>query len=114
MSKITPTPWAEAVENPAPGEHVVQMYRDPELLVNVVARWCEQGLVRGEAALVIATPAHRAAFAQRLIALGTDVGTCMRRRQYVDVDAHECLETFMIGGAPDHARFHAAITSHLD
>ena len=50
------------------------MYRDPELLVVVVARWCQQGLVRGEAALVIATPAHRAAFAQRLRALGAKEG----------------------------------------
>ena len=114
MSEIAPTPWAEAIENPAPGEHVVQMYRDPEVLVDVVTRWCQQGLVRGEAFLVIATPAHRAAFAQRLIALGTDVCTYMRRRQYVDVDAHECLETFMIDGAPDRARFLAAITPHLD
>lgn len=114
MSKIAPTPWEQAVQNPAPGEHVVQMYRDPELLVDVVARYCHQGLVKGEAVIVIATHTHRAAFARRLATLGTDVDACARGRQYVDVDADECLDAFMIDGAPDRARFLAAITPHLD
>jgi len=113
MSTIAPTPWEQAVENPAPGEHVVQMYRDPDLLVDVVARYCQQGFVKGEAVIVIATHEHRAAFARRLTALGTDVAACTRRGQYIDLDAHECLEAFMIDGAPDRDRFVAVVTPHL-
>lgn len=113
MSKIAARPWEQAVENPAPGEHVVQMYRDPGVLVDVVARYCQQGLVRGEAVIVIATRAHRAAFARRLTILGVDLPACLRRFQYLDLDADECLRAFRIDGAPNPERFVAVITSHL-
>jgi len=114
MPNIAPTPWDLALDNPRPGEHVVQMYRDPDLLADVVARYCQQGLVRGEAVITIATREHRTAFARRLTALGTDVPACTRRGQYADLDAHECLAAFMIEGAPDRERFIEAITPHLD
>ena len=114
MSNIAPTPWDRAVETPVPGEHVVQMYRDPALLVDVVARYCQRGFVAGEAVIVIATHAHRAAFARRLTTLGTDVPACVRRGQYVDLDADGCLAAFMVDGAPDRARFFAAVTPHLE
>jgi hypothetical protein len=113
MTNIAPTPWEQALENPAPGEHVVQMYRDPDLLVDVVARYCQQGLVKGEAVIIVATHEHRAAFARRLSTLGTDVPACTRRGQYVDLDAHECLAAFMLDGMPDRERFIAAVTPHL-
>jgi hypothetical protein len=114
MSKIAPTPWDEAAENPAPGEHVVQMYSDPELLVDVVARYCQQGLVKDEAVIIIATQEHRAACARRLAVLGTDVPACTRRGQYVDLDADQCLAEFMVEGVPDRERFVGAVTPHLD
>src|SRR5437762_6185538 len=87
MPKLAPTPWQTVVERPAAGDHVVQMYRDPDLLVEVVARYCRQGLATGEAVIVIATREHRASFARRLTALGTDVPACTRRSQFVDLDA---------------------------
>ena len=114
MSKIAPTRWDRAVEAPAPGEHVVQMYRDPALLVDVVARYCQQGLVSGEAVIVIATQEHRTAFARRLTALGADVPACVRRGQYVDLDADQCLAAFMVDGAPDRERFFGAVTPYLE
>jgi len=114
MSNIAPTPWDRAVETPVPGEHVVQMYRDPALLADVVARYCQRGFVAGEAVIVIATHAHRAAFARRLTTLGTDVPAGVRRGQYVDLDADACLAAFMVDGAPDRARFFAAVTPHLE
>jgi hypothetical protein len=114
MSNIAPTPWDRAVETPAPGEHIVQLYRDPALLVNVVARYCQRGLVAGEAVIVLATHEHRTAFARRLTTLGTDVPACVCRGQYVDLDAAACLATFMVDGAPDRDRFVAAVTPHLE
>jgi hypothetical protein len=113
-SNIAPTPWDRAVEMPGPGEHVVQMYRDPALLVDVVARYCQRGLVAGEAVIVIATHEHRAAFARRLTTLGTDVAACVRRGQYVDLDADACLAAFMVDGGPDRERFFATVTPHLE
>ncbi len=114
MSPIAPTPWQSVVDSPAAGDHVVQMYRDPQLLVEVVARYGHQGLVTGEAVIVIATREHRGTFARRLSALGTDVPACTRRGQYVDLDAEECLALFMVDGAPDRERFFGAITPYLE
>jgi len=114
MPNIAPTPWQTVVESPAAGDHVVQMYRDPELLVEVVARYCRQGLATGEAVIVIATREHRAAFARGLTALGTDVPACTRRSQYVDLDADGCLAMFMVDGLPDRERFLGAITPYLE
>ena len=89
------------------------MYRDPDRLVEVVARYCHQGIVTGEAPVVIATSEHRAAFARRLTALGTDMPACTRRNQYLELDAHECLAAFMVDGRPDRERFFGAIAPHL-
>jgi hypothetical protein len=114
MSNLAQTPWDRAIETPAPGEHVVRMYRDPDLLVDVVARYCRHGLVSGEAVIVIATQEHRAAFARRLTTLGVDVAVCVRRDQYVDLDADQCLAAFMVDGAPDRERFLAAVVPHVE
>ena len=89
------------------------MYRDADRLVEVVARYCHQGIVTGEAPVVIATSEHRAAFARRLTTLGTDVPACTRRDQYLELDAHECLAAFMVDGRPDRERFFGAIAPHL-
>jgi hypothetical protein len=114
MPDIARTAWEHAVETPGPGEHVVQMYRDPARLTDVVARYCQQGLVAGDAVIVIATQEHRAAFVRRLTALGTDVPACVRRGQYVDLDAKACLAAFMVDGAPDRDRFFAAIPPYIE
>ena len=97
MPNIAPTPWQTVVESPAAGDHVVQMYRDPELLVEVVARYCRQGLATGEAVIVIATREHRAAFAPRLTALGTDVPACTRRSHWPVLSCSSLMEMVFMG-----------------
>ena len=47
------------------GDHVVQLYADEEELLSVVAGYLGGALVDGDAVIVIATPAHRDAFAPR-------------------------------------------------
>src|SRR5438034_5599711 len=45
---------------------MVQLYSDPEFLVETVAQYVGSGLKLGEAAIVIARPEHRARFARAL------------------------------------------------
>ena len=45
---------------------MVQLYSDPEFLVETVAQYVGAGLKHGEAAIVIARPEHRARFARAL------------------------------------------------
>ena len=58
-------------------------------------------LVAGDPAVVIATPAHREAFAARLSALGFDVPAARASRQLTMLDARETLETFLVDAMPD-------------
>src|SRR5437773_10967753 len=45
---------------------MVQLYSDPEFLVETVAQYVGSGLKLGEGAIVIARPEHRARFARAL------------------------------------------------
>jgi signal transduction histidine kinase/ActR/RegA family two-component response regulator len=78
-----------------PPPHLVQFYERDEVLVEAVTRFVQAGLARGEAVIVIATAAHRAALDDRTGARG----------RYITLDAEATLAKFMIGGQPDAARF---------
>ncbi|MEA3202987.1 MAG: hypothetical protein QOI63_653, partial [Thermoplasmata archaeon] len=71
--------------------HDVQVYDSEAFLVDRVARFLTED--SRASVIVIATPAHRAAFAPRLPA------------QSVMLDAEEALATFMVDDAPDEALF---------
>ena len=57
---------AELVRNPGRHDHFVQLYKEVDELADAVAEYVGAGLQRGEAAIVIATRQHRAAFLGRL------------------------------------------------
>ena len=58
--------WPELLRHPGCQDHMVQLYSDPEFLVEGVAQYLGTGLRQGEAAIVIARPEHRARFALAL------------------------------------------------
>ena len=55
--------WPQLLQQPNPGDHFVQVYREEAFLVEAVAEYTGTGLRRGEGVILIVTPAHRAAFA---------------------------------------------------
>jgi len=76
--------------------HLVQLYGADEAgLTKNVGQYLVEGLERNEAALVIAKPAHRAAFAHEIKRLGSDP------EAVVFLDAQEALNQFMLRGQPD-------------
>ena len=89
----------------APREHFVQFYHHDDALVNSVTTFIAAGLYRGEAAIVVATPAHRASFERELEAAGIDVAAAATRRRYFSLDAAETLDRFMVKGVPDTKKF---------
>jgi len=91
------------------GEHLVQFYEDDEFLLEAVITFVGGGLGAGAGAIVIATPAHREALANRLRAHGIDVAGVQARGQYVPLDAAETLSKFMVDGMPDKARFNQIV-----
>jgi PAS domain S-box-containing protein len=94
--------------------HVVQFYETDEYLADVVARFLAEALAANEAAVVIATEAHRAAFAARLRGHGIDVEGATAAGRLLLLDAAETLATFMVGGMPDWQLFKARMESVLD
>jgi len=99
------TAYADDLRQPHPCDHLVQLYTDEAFLGRVVAEFVGTGLAAGEAAVIIATPAHAALFRRELAATGLDVPAAEARGQLVIRDAHACLDRFMVDGMPDRDRF---------
>jgi hypothetical protein len=101
--------WPELLREPASGDHLVQIYSDEAFLCEAVAEYAGTGLRRGEAAMIVATPAHRAAFLRQMQAHGVDVRAAVQRGQLVLFDAAETVARFTAGGMPDWQSFHALV-----
>lgn len=87
-----------------PAAHVVRFYETDAFLLDAVATFCADAILADEAALVVATPQHRAGIAERLRARGLlDAGD--NHDSYLSLDAAETLSQFMINGEVDAARF---------
>jgi DNA-binding CsgD family transcriptional regulator/PAS domain-containing protein len=87
--------------------HLVEYYETDEFLVETVSEFVGSSLRDGDAAIVIATPAHRSAFRAALNASGIDLAATGDR--YLALDAAELLEKLIVNGAPDAARFRDTI-----
>lgn len=94
--------------------HAVRFYEDEESLCRIVADFLGDGLVAGQPAVVIATPAHREGIAHALEALSFDVGRLRTNRDLLMLDADETLSTFMKDGFPDPHAFRRSVGSALE
>jgi hypothetical protein len=84
-------------------DHFVQLYQELDPLASAVADYIAEGLRRGEAGVIIATPQHRAAFLEKL-----DSRALAEGRLRV-LDAEEMLGRFMANGMPQWKPFHEVI-----
>jgi signal transduction histidine kinase len=94
-------------------EHTVQFYGEDTSLLDELSRFIGAELVAGDAAVVIATKAHRDGLAQRLQSRGFDVARAVEQSRYIAVDAAEALTEFMRNGWPDADLFTEVIGSFL-
>src|SRR5438874_2423646 len=97
------------VTNMSAHGHSVHFYEDDSVLLQHVSRFIGAALGAGDAAVVIATEAHRSDLTRRLEERGMDTGLATRQGRYVILDAGETLSHFMLDGAPDAERFRAVI-----
>jgi hypothetical protein len=94
----------------APPKHRVQFYgRNDDALAANVSRYLGDGLQRGEGLVVIATPAHIRAFANRLAEDGYDPTRAINKGHLVFLGAEETLSLFMVDGQPDRDSFRSAM-----
>src|SRR5947209_2553099 len=92
-----------------PCGHVVQFYSDDSFLLEGLSRFIGSALGAGDAAIVIATEAHRNELTLRLQALGLDTVRSSKQGRFISLDAAETLSKFMVDGWPDEARFEQTI-----
>lgn len=97
-------PDADLAE-PHGSEHIVHFYEADGFLVDAVSDFIGAALRAGDAGVVIATEAHRAAIEDRLRADGLDLVAARADGRYVSLNAAETLLKIMADGAPEPARF---------
>ncbi len=94
--------------------HVVQFYTEDAALLGAVSRFIGTALGAGDAAVVIATKAHRDALSQQLKERGFDVAVAVRQGRLIAVDAAETLFRFMRDDWPDAACFATVVGGFFD
>jgi PAS domain S-box-containing protein/excisionase family DNA binding protein len=92
------------------GSHFVQFYENDTFLADAVTDFIGHALDAAQgAAIVVATPEHRAAIEQKLAARGIDLA----KHHYRAFDAAQTLSRFMVGDAPNPTRFNDVIGGAL-
>src|ERR1700694_2981434 len=85
--------------------HVVQFYIDNEALLDSLSSFVGGALGAGQAAVVLATKAHRDGLEQRLETRGLNTAAAIQQGRYVPLDAAEMLSMVAPNGSPDLTRF---------
>lgn len=89
--------------------HTVQFYGEDSFLLDELSRFIGTALGAGDAAVVIATKAHREGLVQRLNAKGLDAARATEQGRYVALDAADTLAKLMRDGWPDADRFNQVL-----
>jgi hypothetical protein len=100
-----------------PACHAIGFFDGEEQLCAEIAEFVSEGLASGQPALIVTKEAHRVGIARELRNLGVDVDGATTAGDLRMADAHEVLESIMVGGLPDATRYHdtvgAAVASLL-
>src|SRR2546428_9218458 len=106
---VASVPWNDVLAAPAPGQHIAHFYSEPDFPERTVADFVGEGLRRGEAIIVIATPPHWQGVARRLGEQPFDLDELERRGQLAVLDAASCPARLLVNGVPDRQQFRAVI-----
>jgi PAS domain S-box-containing protein len=97
-----------------PWEHLVQFYdADQAAWAKSVGRYLADGLLRGDAVLVIATPPHKTAITRQLNLLDCSPESAAHRGQIAFLDAGATLARFMVAGEPDWDQFQREVGGEM-
>ena len=101
--------WGEI----APCDHVVQIYEDDEVFIDVLAGFVGGGINAGDCVIVIATDSHLKALESRLKNFGVHVDSLIYNNCYIPLDAEKTLAKFMVNGWPDETLFMDVVSKLL-
>jgi hypothetical protein len=94
-------------------DHLVTFYESSSFLAASVRGFLLEGLTRGETILIVATPAHRDAFAAALEDAGHDVARSRREGHYIELDAPSTLAELVVDGQLTGARFEQVVARRV-
>jgi hypothetical protein len=98
-------PRFEVLAAPKRCDHLVHFYDDETLLLDSLESFILEGLMAGEAVVVIALPAHRQALEFRLAGHGIDLAELAASQQLLLVDAQATLTSLLRDGMPSEILF---------
>jgi hypothetical protein len=94
--------------------HAVRFYKDSDSLSLMVAGFIGEGLADGEPAIVIATPAHRAAIVRCLQGMSLDVDRLQEAGDLFLLDARQVLASIMVDGTPNAGEFTSTLVPVIE
>ena len=94
-----------------PHRHEVGFYADDRRLLDDLTVFVGASLKAGNAAIVLATEAHRESLLSRLQSYDVDVRAAIEQGRYIALDAADALSMFMVNGMPDRVQFFKAFDS---
>jgi hypothetical protein len=98
--------WGEI----APCDHVVQIYENDEVFIDLLNGFVSGGITTGDCVVVIATAAHLKSLNSRLKNAGFNVADLTLRNQYIPLEAEETLSRFMVNDWPDENLFNQMVS----
>jgi len=98
--------WGEI----APCEHVVQIYENDSVFLDLLAGFVSGGVNVGESVIVIATAAHLKELNAKLTAGGLDVSFLVADHLFIPLDAEKTLSKFMVNDWPDENLFNRVVS----
>jgi hypothetical protein len=107
-------PWKDRLAEPLPRDHIVQLYRDDDALIEALVLFVGVGLGKGDAVVLVATPDHLRAIDARLASAGLDLEGPRRWGQLTVMDAPAVLAGLMVEGRPEPGLFNVLVRSLLD
>jgi PAS domain S-box-containing protein len=102
-------PWKSPPAPDAGCDHAVAFYERDEELADRVARFIGEGLIAGEAAVIIAREAHRELFLRRLPGMNIDVEAARLSGNLTILDAEGTLAKFLVDDMPDPELFRRVV-----
>lgn len=94
--------------------HTAHFYSSDSLLTAEISQRLGVTFASGGGGILVATPAHLAAFAQQLQECGFDLERIHAQGRWLALDAADTLDQFMTAGWPDRRRFFAVMQPLID
>lgn len=101
------------IESGSDHNHFVQFYEKDEFLSDTISYFVAAGLAKGEAAILIMTPAHQTQLIAALRAEDLDTDQFILSGQLQILDAADTLASFMVNGKPNVAKFEETVGIRL-